>query len=40
MRAISKALQVSRSGLAKTKQERPSRYKKEDQQLVDEIKAI
>lgn len=40
MRAICKALQVSRSGLSKKKQQRPKNYKKDDQQLVDEIKAI
>lgn len=40
MRAVSKALQVSRSGLANKKQQRPKSYKKNDQQLVGEIKAI
>lgn len=40
MRAISKALQISRSGLVKKKQKRSERYRKEDQELVDEIKRI
>lgn len=40
MRAISKALQISRSGLAKQKQDRPKSYKKDDSQLVEEIKTI
>lgn len=40
MRAISKTLQVSRSGLTKKKQERPLSYRKKDQELLDEIKSI
>lgn len=40
MRAISSALQISRSGLANKKHGRPKGYKKEDQQLVEKIKTI
>jgi putative transposase len=40
MRAISRALQVSRANLAKKKQGRPEAYKKKDEKLLKQIKEI
>lgn len=40
MRAIANALQVSRAGLVKKEKQRPKNYKKEDKQLLNEIKSL
>lgn len=40
MRAISEALQVSRANLSSKKKGRPKRYRKEDTQLVEQVKEV